>query len=279
MIWVKMMGLTTKTNTNAAGEKTQDNARVSLFREKLKRQMDARLGRSSRLVCGVWGEPKTVKSGLALDFPDKKIYVLDWDDGCEPTWRQNHDSTERIVLWNPQVMNDKGEPDITESERNSEDFVLYVQQQIEAGEDALFVFDGIDKWLETCTLHVTGSSKIGKPQKMKFEWGKRNAPFYALLKMCRKLECDQIYITHAKADYGSTGEVVGQKANWHNWGDFLHQVIETKRVEKKGTITYRATLHSSKTNTPLVGTSWTTLVVENGGVEWTGIPELREGNI
>ena len=54
------------------------------------------------------------------------------------------------------------------------------------------------------------------------------------LKMCRKLECDQIYITHAKADYGSTGEVVGQKANWHNWGDFLHQVIETKRVEKKG---------------------------------------------
>ena len=77
-------------------------------------------------------------------------------------------------------MNDKGEPDITESERNSEDFVLYVQQQIEAGEDVLFVFDGIDKWLETRTLHVTGSSKIGKPQKMKFEWGKRNAPFYAL---------------------------------------------------------------------------------------------------
>ncbi len=125
--------------------------------------------------------------------------------------------TDRITLWNPEVRNANGELDIQKSEANSEDFVLHVKSKIEEGEDVLFVFDGIDKWLDCCTLHVTGSSKIGKPQKMKFEWGKRNAPFYSLLMMCKNLNCDQIYITHSKADYGATGEVIGAKPNWHNW--------------------------------------------------------------
>lgn len=274
------MGLTSKIgNTNAASDKTQDNSRLIAFKEKLQKQTERRLSRNNRLCLGIWGEPKTVKSGLALDFPDKKIYVLDWDDGCEPTWRQNHECTERITLWNPQVLNSKGEADITASERNSEDFILFVQERIEDGEDVLFVFDGIDKWLDICTLHVTGSSKIGKPQKMKFEWGKRNAPFYALLKMAKSLDCDQIYITHSKADYGSTGEVVGQKPNWHNWGDALYQVIQTKQTKKQGSEIFKATLSASKTNTELVGTTWETLTVSKSGVNWEGIPELKEGKI
>ena len=270
------MGLTDSKKTMA---KALGNKRVENFIGKLQEQTDARKSRNNRLVCGIWGEPKTVKSGLALDFPDKQIYVLDWDDGCEPTWRQNHDMTERITLWNPEVRNANGELDIKLSEQNSEDFVLYVKSKIEAGEDVLFVFDGVDKWLDCCTLHVTGSSKIGKPQKMKFEWGKRNAPFYSLLMMCKNLNCDQIYITHAKADYGSTGEVIGTKPNWHNWGDFLYQVVTTKRTVRKGDVVYKSELLSSKTNTKLVGKTWNTLEVSNGEVKWTGIPELKEGKL
>jgi len=271
------MGLTSK--TGGTTEANSPNARVLGLRARLAAQTEARLNRPSPLCLGVWGEPKTVKSGLALDFPHKKIYVLDWDDGCEPTWRQNHDCTDRIVLWNPKVLNDKGEADIAASERNSEDFILLVAEEIEKGEDILFVFDGVDKWLDTCTLHVTGSSKIGKPQKMKFEWGKRNAPFYALLNMSKQLKCDKIYITHAKADYGSTGEVIGQKPNWHNWGDALFQVIQTKQTKKQGNTIYKATLSASKTNTSLVGKTWETLTVGPAGVNWTGIPELREGKV
>ena len=273
------MGLTSNKNTQAVAKGMENNARVIRFRDKLRAQTEKRLGRSNRLICGIWGEPKTVKSGLAVDFPHKQIYVLDWDDGCEPTWRQNHEMTSRITLWNPEVRNHNGELDIQRSEANSEDFVLMVKEQIEEGEDVLFVFDGIDKWLDCCTLHVTGSSKIGKPQKMKFEWGKRNAPFYSLLMMCKNLECDQIYITHAKADYGSTGEVVGTKPNWHNWGDYLHQIISTRRTRKKNDVVYKAELLSSKTNTELVGNSWETLTVGDGNVTWNGIKELREGLI
>jgi len=274
------MGLTNSNNsTKAVANEVTNNQRVLLFHDKLKKQTGERLARNNRLICGIWGEPKTVKSGIALDFPDKQIYVLDWDDGCEPTWRQNHDMTDRITLWNPEVRNQNGELDIQKSEANSEDFVLFVKSKIEEGEDVLFVFDGIDKWLDCCTLHVTGSSKIGKPQKMKFEWGKRNAPFYSLLMMCKNLNCDQIYITHSKADYGATGEVIGSKPNWHNWGDYLHQVINTKRTLKKGDVVYKAELQSSKSNTSLVGKTWETLTIAKGEVKWDGISEMREGLI
>tara|TARA_R110000765_G_scaffold74547_1_gene146163 strand:+ start:1914 stop:2741 length:828 start_codon:yes stop_codon:yes gene_type:complete len=275
------MGLTTsnKNNNTAATNEMKNNSRVIAFQDKLKSQTEDRLKRNNRLICGVWGEPKTVKSGIALDFPSKQVYVLDWDDGCEPTWRQNHECTDRITLWNPEIRNHNGELDIQKSEANSEDFVLHVKSKIEEGEDVLFVFDGVDKWLDCCTLHVTGSSKIGKPQKMKFEWGKRNAPFYSLLMMCKNLNCDQIYITHSKADYGATGEVIGSKPNWHNWGDYLHQIITTKRTVKKGDVVYKAELLSSKTNTSLVGTTWETLGISKGTVKWTGVSELKEGLI
>jgi len=273
------MGLTDNKNTTAVAGEMVNNARVIAFTDKLEKQTSVRLKRNNRLILGIWGEPKTVKSGLALDFPNKQIYVLDWDDGCEPTWRQNHECAERITLWNPEIRNANGELDIQKSEANSEDFVLFVKSKIEQGEDVLFVFDGVDKWLDCCTLHVTGSSKIGKPQKMKFEWGKRNAPYYSLLKMCKNLTCDQIYVTHAKADYSASGEVIGSKPNWHNWGDSLIQVINTKRTQKKGNVVYKATLLSSKSNTALVGKTWETLEVGNGKVTWHGAKELREGLI
>ena len=117
------MGLTSNNKKKAVETGMVNNARVLAFQSKLKKQTDERLARNNRLICGIWGEPKTVKSGLALDFPDKQIYVLDWDDGCEPTWRQNHECTDRITLWNPEVRNDNGELDIQKSEANSEDFV------------------------------------------------------------------------------------------------------------------------------------------------------------
>ena len=60
------MGLTDNKKTEAVGIETSNNARVAAFRNKLKAQTDTRLKRNNRLVCGIWGEPKTVKSGLAL---------------------------------------------------------------------------------------------------------------------------------------------------------------------------------------------------------------------
>ena len=71
------MSLTSKNKQPAVANEMIENQRVVAFQDKLKKQTEGRLARNSRLVCGIWGEPKTVKSGLALDFPKKQIYVLD----------------------------------------------------------------------------------------------------------------------------------------------------------------------------------------------------------
>ena len=103
------MGLTSgKTKID---EGMAQNARVVAFKDKLAKQTAGRLARKNRLICGIWGEPKTVKSGLALDFPDKQIYVLDWDDGCEPTWRTNWDSDPNIMIYNPLEVRPDGSTD------------------------------------------------------------------------------------------------------------------------------------------------------------------------
>ena len=49
-----------KTNTEQAKQMT-NNARVIAFADKLKKQTSKRLSRNNRLLCGIWGEPKTVK--------------------------------------------------------------------------------------------------------------------------------------------------------------------------------------------------------------------------
>ena len=53
-----------------------------------------------------FGENQRQLKRSCFDFPDKHIYVLDWDDGCEPTWRQNHEMTDRISIWNPKLDNE-----------------------------------------------------------------------------------------------------------------------------------------------------------------------------
>ena len=121
------MSWTTTDKTKAVTTNESAKGQYALRKEAMLQQIKESQENDKSFLClGIWGEPKTVKSGIALDSPDKQIYVLDWDDGCEPTWRQNHQMTERITLWNPEVRNQNGELDIQKSEANSEDFVLFV---------------------------------------------------------------------------------------------------------------------------------------------------------
>ena len=47
------------------------------FKELLKQKRE---NRQPRLVLGIWGEPKTGKTGLALDFPERKIFLIGIED-------------------------------------------------------------------------------------------------------------------------------------------------------------------------------------------------------
>lgn len=268
----------------AVSTETAKLARRERFLEKQSSQENFRKNNPNRLVCGIWGHPKTTKSGLALDFPNHRIFVLDWDNGVEPTWRQNHKMTDRITIFNPAEYDSEGNLMHVESDENSHDFVAYAKEIIDTtDEKVMFVFDGIDSWLECCNIYVTGHGG-GRSTVPKFEWSKRTHPYLKLLRAVRELDCDQIYITHAKDIYGEGGfNVTGQQPNWiagkKDLGTQLFQVIRTKRIQKGNKVIYKAELLSSKTNTPLVGKTWETLTVENGDVVWNGIPELREGTL
>ena len=73
--------------TNFGKQQEDFNSRFRQLMEQKRKE------RKSRMVLGIWGEPKTGKTGIALDFPERKIYVLDWDSGVESTWIECHDAT------------------------------------------------------------------------------------------------------------------------------------------------------------------------------------------
>ena len=78
----------------------------------------------SYLRVGIHGEPKSGKSGVALDCLTEeeikdgwKVIALDWDNGCEPTWRNNWDSSEHIIVFDPHCFNEDGSPNFAQSEK------------------------------------------------------------------------------------------------------------------------------------------------------------------
>jgi len=236
-----------------------------------------RAERKARMVLGIWGEPKTGKTGLALDFPDKNIYVLDWDRGVESTWFEHHDATDRINVYCPIVMRPDNIMDIDKSEQNSLDFINFAKEQIEAGEDVVFIIDGVDTWLDACMLKVNPNPRV-VTKIMPFMYGSRNKTFYFLLEAIYQLNCDVIYITHEIEKYVE-GTPVGVQPQWKDWGGKLEQEIYCCKKKVKGELHFHAELIGSRTNGNLVGTKWTVREGTPPKFQWNGVPELREGKI
>jgi hypothetical protein len=233
--------------------------------------------KKSRMCLGIWGDPKNGKTGLALDFPDREIYVLDWDRGVESTWKEHYDATDRIKIHCPIIRDKSNVIDIHASERESLMFVNFVRQKIEEGDKPIFVFDGVDTWHESCLLKVSPDPrKVAKM--MPWQYGERNKTFFFLMEAVYALDCDVIYITHKTENY-LDGNVVGYSPIWKNWGGKLEQEIRTGTKSVKGELQYVAQLVASRTNGNLVGTTWVTREGRPPNVVWNGIPQLREGNI
>ena len=236
-----------------------------------------RAERKARMVLGIWGEPKTGKTGIALDFPNKNIYVLDWDRGVESTWFEHHDATDRINVYCPIVMRPDNIMDIDKSEQNSLDFINFAKEQIEAGEDVAFIIDGVDTWLDACMLKVNPNPRV-VTKIMPFMYGSRNKTFYFLLEAIYQLNCDVIYITHEIEKYVE-GTPVGVQPQWKDWGGKLEQEIYCCKKKVKGELHFHAELIGSRTNGNLVGTKWTVREGTPPKIQWNGVPELREGKI
>ena len=246
----------------------------SSFASKMKKKREER---NKRMVLGIWGEPKSGKTGIALDFPDRDICVLDWDRGVESTWFEWHDASERIDVYCPIEMNKDNIVDIDKSDENSHAFVKYVRQKIEDGKNPIFVFDGVDTWFASCLLKVNPNPRV-VTKVMPYQYGARNNLFYHLLETIYQLGCDVIYITHETEKYQDNSPV-GMMPAWKDWGGKLEQEIRCSRKNVKGEMQYHAELLGSRTNGNLAGTIWTVRQGTPPNIVWNGVPELKEGNI
>ena len=263
------MGLSDRKNTDAATGSFKDR----LEAHKAKQMQD----KKSRMVLGIWGEPKTGKTGIALDFPDRPIYVLDWDMGVQSTWIEHHDATDRITVYCPIEKTKENVTDINLSEKNSHDFIKYVREKIDEGEKPIFVIDGVDSWFEACILKVNPNPTV-VTKIMPFQYGARNKTFEHLMMAIYHLPCDVIFITHESEKYVDNSPV-GVQPKWRDWGGKLEQEIHCYRKKVKGEIHYIAELVGSRTNGNLVGTQFTTRQGTPPNIIWNGIPELQQNRI
>jgi len=256
----------------------------------------------SFLLCSITGNPKVGKTGVALDSrtPSEieegyKIFVLDFDDGAEPTWDSGWDRDENIVIFNPIEMKGNGTVDWNETFKNAHSFCEYVKEEISSGiKVKSAVLDGVDKAfegssdvlrehlvrslkrLEGQVIHDTDSVTV-KP----LDWKIRNRIYNRLLDAFISIDANRFLITHMKPIYGNIVNPVpiGEVADWHKSTPArFTQMIHITKIKSGATTNYIAELQASKTNPSIVGKEWTVFMT-NGTNVWSGIPELREGTL
>ena len=276
--------------TQATTQAVSKENLLEIIKAEVTQELEALLERQrAHLCCLIYGDAKTGKSGLALDCrttkeldEDAMVMVLDFDNGCEPTWRTNWNSDPNIKILNPIVRDEEGFPDLDRTVRRAEAFIVIAKDYMAEGKTVKFVFDGCDRWLRLCWYAMGIDKRATEVKQMPMKWGKRNTEYENLIeKITDGLECDRYFITHMKDEYAHNnpnpiGRVVNIKESTM---DKMNQVIEVK-TNKLGTKqTSTATIIASKTNTELVGKSFDFLTIDDGDVTWTSIEEMQTGEL
>ena len=276
---------------NMSGSAVSEENLLELAKEEVRKRIEETQKRHRANLCTmIYGEAKSGKSGLALDSrtiaqldSDCLVMVLDFDNGSEPTWRQNWNSDSNIMILNPVVRDKEGYPMLEDTTRLAEAFIAIAKENINQGKEVKFVFDGVDRWLRICWAAMGVDKRASEVKQPGIAWGKRNNHYESLIeKVTDGLLCDRFFITHMKEVYANvavptpTGKVPNCRSQTM---DKMNQVIEVSRFDVGNKATHTATLRGSKTNTELVNKTWTFLTIEDGKVEWDSIKELQEGTL
>jgi hypothetical protein len=276
---------------NISGNAVSEENLLELAKEEVRTRIEETQKRDRAHLCTLlYGEAKCGKSGLALDSrtpeqidKDCLVMVLDFDNGSEPTWRQNWDSDPNIMILNPVVRDKEGFAKLDETTRLAEAFISIGKDYINEGREIKFVFDGVDRWEKLCFLIMTEDKRSTQQKFMPLLWGNRNKHFDELIeKITDGLNCDRFFITHMKDVYEGINNPtpIGKIPALDSRGSTIakmNQVVEVSRMDIGSKATYSAKLHDSKTHTELVNTTWEFLTIDSGEVEWTSVEELQKG--
>jgi hypothetical protein len=238
----------------------------------------------------IYGDAKTGKSGIALDCRTAEevengtiVMVLDFDNGCEPTWRTNWDSDSTIEILNPIVRDEEGYPNLPETIKLAEAFIAIAKDRVSEGQSVKFVFDGIDRWLRLCYLVMTEDKRSTQAKFLPILWGNRNKVYEDLMeKITDGLECDRFFITHMKEVYDGvnnptpTGKVPNLRPSTM---DKMNEVIEVSRNNVGKKSEYTARIQDSKRSPSSINSEHVFLTVNNGKVDWKSIKILQEGSL
>jgi len=259
---------------------------------------------SAHMICGISGNPGTGKTGIALDCRTEEerethwLFILDFDEGAEPTWRQHWSNDEKIVIFNPFIYNEDMTVDYVATADMARYFIAMVNEAIETGEiedgeqivkiEAVkaIVFDGLDSWLDTTNMiarlnHIKGKDPrlVDKVKMVPTQWYARTEEYKRLFKAACQLKCHKFFITHMKEVHDGF-DIVGLKPDWEKSTTAkLFQHIECKREERGKTFKLIGQVKKSKTNAKNVGQTFTIMENNNGKIEWTGIPSISENTL
>ena len=86
------------------GKKTDSETIYQKRKGLILQQIAERIKREKDWLCvGIYGDPKTCKTSLALDSvtDDCKVCILDFDKGAERTWRAAYDCNPNREIFEP----------------------------------------------------------------------------------------------------------------------------------------------------------------------------------
>jgi len=304
------MGIGNKKGT-AAGmllEETKAVDKLNAFQEAKMRAMQQRQKllehQQAHMICGISGNAGTGKTGIALDCrteEEKKthwVFILDFDEGAEPTWRQHWSSDEKMVIFNPYIYNDDMTVDYLATADMSRFFIAMINEAIDTKqitwEDEVieieavksFIFDGIDSWLDTTNMiarlnHIKGKDPraADKVKMVPTQWFARNEEYKRLFRACCQLECDKFFITHMKEVHDGF-DIVGVKPDWEKSTTAkLFQYVECYSEERGKNTKMFGRVKKSKTNNENVGQSFLLMENDDGKITWHGLPQIKDGSL
>ena len=304
------MSWTTKKNEN-----TEDLPKMSYEerRQKIREQIKARQEQErAYLRCSIAGNPKTGKSGVAMDCRTEeeikkgmKVRGLDLDDGATPTWHTAWDKDPNIEIYVPQeeCYRVDGTVDWEEAFLNCNAWMEETREMISEGIVKAVVLDGVDKVKDASSdvfrEHlVKGARKKGQvimdtdsmnpPSTL--DWRIRNQVHDRVVNPFYSLNCDVYFVTHMKPIYEGIAVPVpiGFEPDWYKTvPQHMFQMVEIHELKKGNYTEYVARLKACKTNPSLVGKEWVVFRVKNWqgeaetqeDNEWFGIPELKTGEL
>ena len=255
-------------------------------------------------ICGISGNPGTGKTGVALDCRTEEekethwVFILDFDEGAEPTWRQHWSKDEKVFIFNPHVYTSEMEVDYLKTADMAKFFIGMVKEaidtkQIEFEDEVIeveavkaLIFDGLDTWLDTTNMiarqnHIKGGNprQADKVKMVPTQWFARTQEYQRLFKASCQLECHKYFITHMKDMYDGF-DISGQRPDWEKSTTAkLFQHIHTYREERAGSTKLFAKVLKSKTNSANEGQSFLLFENNKGNVDWHGLDQFKENNL